>query len=119
VIRTHVRCTDIAPPRFQIVGHWSCLIAQRGLSECHEPLSFPITAVEIDQDPPQVWGLGRSIYSEAQLEAFAEFQMSSAVRAVYVIDASELAYCRRGPDGQWGLALGAHAQKHKSKFYGT
>jgi hypothetical protein len=92
-----------------IGGRWYCLIAQRGLSECHQPLSLPIGAVEIQQEEPEPWGLGRSIYSEAQLAAFAEFQQAAAVRAAYVADVSELAYSRRGPDGEWGLALGPRA----------
>jgi hypothetical protein len=96
---TPMRCTDIAPPQFQIGGRWYCLIAQRGLSECHQPLAVPIAAVEIDHDVAEPWGLGRSIYSNAQLAAFAEFQQSAAVRAAYVTNVSELAYSRRGPDG--------------------
>jgi hypothetical protein len=77
-----------------------CLIAQHGLSECHQPLALPIVAVEIDHDVVEPWGLGRSFYSEAQLAAFAEFQQSAGVRAAYVADVSELAYSRRGPDGE-------------------
>jgi hypothetical protein len=33
----------------------------------------------------------------------------AAVRAAYVADVSELAYSRRGPDGEWGLPLGPRA----------
>jgi hypothetical protein len=55
-------------------------------------------------------GLGRSIYSKEQLDAFHEFQMAAAVRAAYVADSSELAFSRLGPGGEWGLGLGNHAQ---------
>jgi hypothetical protein len=114
IIKSHavpVRCTDIAPPRFLIGGRWYCLFEGRGLSECHSPLNIPIATVEIEQEDSPKWGLGRSIYSPEQLKAFHEFQMSNAVRAAYVADASELAFNRRSADGQWGLALGQHAQE--------
>jgi hypothetical protein len=62
-----------------------------------------------DHDAAEPWGLGCSIYSEAQLAAFAEFQQSLAVRAAYVADVSELTYSRRGPDGEWELPLGPGA----------
>jgi hypothetical protein len=57
-----------------------------------------------------VVGLGCSIYSKEQLEAFHEFQMAATVRGAYVADSSELAFSRRGPGGKWGLGLGQHAQ---------
>jgi hypothetical protein len=74
-------------------------------------MNISIAEVEIDDEPLPKWGLGRSIYSPEQLEAFHEFQMSMAVRATYVADTSELAFQRRSADGQWGLALGQHAQE--------
>jgi hypothetical protein len=66
--------------------------------------------MDITQDSEEKWGLGRSIYSKEQLDAFHEFQMAAAVRAAYVADSSELAFSRRGPGGEWGLGLGTHAQ---------
>jgi hypothetical protein len=70
---------------------------------------LPIAAVEIDHDAAEPWGLGRSIYSEAQLSAFAEFQQSAVIWAAYVADVLKLAYSRRRPDGEWGLPLGPRA----------
>jgi hypothetical protein len=87
-----VKCNEIAPPRFSIGGKWYCLIEGRGLSECHKLLSLPLSPVQIDQDPPQQWGLGRSIYSPKQLEAFFAFQQASVVRAAYITDASKLSF---------------------------
>jgi hypothetical protein len=66
--------------------------------------------VDIGKEQEEKWGLGRSIYSKEQLDAFHEFQMAAAVRAAYVADSSELAFSRRGPGGEWGLGLGGHAQ---------
>jgi hypothetical protein len=66
--------------------------------------------VDIGHDGEEKWGLGRSIYSKEQLNAFHEFQMAAAVHATYVADSSELAFSRRGPGGEWGLGLGNHAQ---------
>jgi hypothetical protein len=71
---------------------------------------LPVSPVEVDEDDGKKWGLGRSIYSKEQLEAFHEFQMLVAVRVAYVADSSELAFSRRGPGGEWGLGLGQHAQ---------
>jgi hypothetical protein len=105
IIKTHavpVRCTDIAPPRFLIGGRWYCLFKGRGLSECHSPLNIHIATVEIEHEDSPKWGLGRSIYSPKQLRTFHEFQMSNAVRAAYVADASKLAFNRWSADGQWG-----------------
>jgi hypothetical protein len=113
VLKTHavpIKCTDIALPRFKIGGRWYCLFENRGLSECHEPLNLPVSPEEVDNEDDEKWGLGRSIYSKEQLEAFHEFQMSVAVRAAYVADSSELAFSRRGPGGEWDLGLGQHAQ---------
>jgi hypothetical protein len=74
-------------------------------------LNIPVAMVEIELDSSLKWGLGQSIYSPDQLKAFHELQMSTAVRAAYVADALELAFNRRSADGQWGLALGQHAQE--------
>jgi hypothetical protein len=80
------------------------------LSECHEPLSLPLSPVLIDQDPPQPWGLGRSIYSPEQMQAFFAFQQSSAVRQAYIADASELAFSRRSASGEWGLPISEYSK---------
>jgi hypothetical protein len=75
-------------------------------------MSLPLSPVNIDQDPPppQAWGLGRSIYSPQQLEAFFAFQQSSAVRAAYIADASELAFSRRSANGEWGLPISEYGK---------
>ena len=56
---TVVRCNEVAPPRFLIEGAWYCNYAT-GLRECHAPLTFPLTPLDIkDLDEPM--GLGRSL----------------------------------------------------------
>jgi hypothetical protein len=49
-------------------------------------------------------GLGRSIYSPAQLEEFARFQESQGTRRTFLAESAERAYNSRA-GGQWGSGL--------------
>ena len=49
-------------------------------------------------------GLGRSIYSSAQLEEFAYFQESQGTRRAFLAESVERAYNSRA-GGQWGSGL--------------
>ena len=102
-------CNDVAPPRWLIAGKWYC--SYPAIRECHAPDLLPLSPLEIIDSDKEGWGLGRSIYTPQQIEEFHLFQQSQAARNAYVAESTELAYIRRGPDGQWGLGLGERAQE--------
>ena len=56
-------------------------------------------------------GLGRSIYSPAQLEEFARFQESQGTRRAFLAESAERAYNSR-VGGQWGSGLSDLATAH-------
>jgi len=103
-----IKCNSIAPPRYSISGKFYCAFPE-GLRECHAPNTLPLTPLEIKEDDEEVIGLGRSIYSHAQMEEFVAFQTAQGARAAYVAEQTEIAFQRRGPGGEWGLGLNAHA----------
>ncbi len=55
-------------------------------------------------------GLGKSIYTKAQLDEFAWFQDSQGTRKAYLAETAELAYVGRLENGEWGLALSSATQ---------
>jgi hypothetical protein len=57
-----------------------------------------------DEDVPDL-GLGRYIYSKAQVEEFLKFQDSQGTRRACLTETAELACGVRGEDGSWGLGL--------------
>jgi hypothetical protein len=58
-----------------------------------------LNTVQIDEDDLLDLGLGRSIYSKAQVEEFLKFQDSQGNRRAYLTETAELAYGGRGKDG--------------------
>ena len=92
-----------------IEGAWYCNYAT-GLRECHAPLTFPLTPLDIeDLDEPM--GVGRSLYTQKQMEEFYRFQSSAGTRAAFIADQANRAFEGRTTDGQWGLALGNKAKE--------
>ncbi len=69
-----VRCNNIAPPRWRLNGLWYCVFPE--IRDCAEPGRIPLKPIAIDDIKVMTLGLGRSIYSPAQLEEFARFQES-------------------------------------------
>jgi hypothetical protein len=63
-----VRC-NIAPPRWRLNGRWYCALPE--IRDCAEPGRIPMKPIAIDDIKVMNLGLGRSIYSPAQLEEFA------------------------------------------------
>ncbi len=55
-------------------------------------------------------GLGKSIYSQQQLDEFARFQDSQGTRKAYLAETAEMAYIGRNERGEWELALSTAAQ---------
>ena len=60
--------------------------------------------IAIDDIKVMNLGLGRSIYSPAQLEEFARFQESQGTRRAFLAESAERAYNSRA-GGQWGSGL--------------
>jgi len=60
--------------------------------------------IAIDDIKVMNLGLGRSIYSSAQLEEFAYFQESQGTRRAFLAESVERAYNSRA-GGQWGSGL--------------
>jgi hypothetical protein len=96
------RCNDIAPPRWKIAGRWYC--AYPSIRECAPPRDLPVKPVIIDKEDVLDLGLGRSIYSKAQVEEFLKFQDSQGTRRAYLTETAELAYGGSGEDGSWDSA---------------
>ncbi len=72
------RCNDIALPRWKIAGRWYC--AYPSIRECAAPRDLPVRPVQIDDEDALDLGLGRTIYSKAQVEEFLKFQDSQGTR---------------------------------------
>jgi hypothetical protein len=96
-------CNDIAPPRWQIAGVWYCSFPE--LRECAPPREIPVEPVLINEGSVIGLGLGRSIYSQEQVNNFLAFQDSQGTRKAYLAETAEIAYWARGEDGAWGLGF--------------
>ncbi|OBQ32942.1 MAG: hypothetical protein AN484_27560, partial [Aphanizomenon flos-aquae WA102] len=111
------RCNDIAPSRFQIAGRWYCMFPE--MRECGAPEELPVQAVKIDEGKTTGLGLGRSIYTEDQIQAFVDFQDAHQVRRAYLAETAEIAYAGRGPNGEWGHGLGGLASASVVSLVGS
>ncbi len=76
------------------------------------PRSGYDTSREVKIDPVEMSdiGLGKSIYTKAQLDEFARFQDSQETKKAYLAEMAQLAYVGRSVNGEWGLALTSAAQ---------
>jgi hypothetical protein len=61
-----IHCNDVAPPRYKVGGKWYCSYPE--LKECHDPAMLPVDEVKIDPVDVSDIGLGKSIYTKAQLD---------------------------------------------------
>jgi hypothetical protein len=107
----------VAPPRYKVGGKWYCSYPE--LKECHDPAALPVGEVKIDPVEVGDVGLGKSLYTKAQLDEFARFQDSQGTRKAYLAETAELAYVSRTPSGEWGLALSSAAQGSLIDMIGT
>jgi hypothetical protein len=112
-----IHCNDVAPPRYKVGGKWYCSYPE--LKECHDPAALPVGEVKIDPVEVSDVGLGKSLYTKAQLDEFARFQDSQGTRKAYLAETAELAYVSRTPNGEWGLALSPAAQGSLIDIIGT
>ena len=83
-------------------GRWYCAFLE--IRDCAEPGRIPMKPIAIDNIKVMNLGLGRSIYSSAQLEEFAYFQESQGTRRAFLAESVERAYNSRA-GGQWGSGL--------------
>ena len=74
------------------------------IRDCAEPGRIPMKPIAIDDIKVMNLGLGRSIYSPAQLEEFARFQKSQGTRHAFLAESAERAY-NSWAGGQWGSGL--------------
>jgi hypothetical protein len=103
-----IHCNDVAPPRYKVGGNWYCSYPE--LKECHDPEMLPVDEVRIDPVKVNDIGLGKSIYTQEQLDEFARFQDSQGTRKAYLAETAEMAYSSRNERREWGLALSTAAQ---------
>jgi hypothetical protein len=103
-----IHCNDVAPPRYKVGSKWYC--SHPELKECHDPEMLPVDEVRIDPVQVSNIGLGKSIYTQEQLDEFARFQDSQGTRKAYLAETAEMAYIGRNERGEWGLALSTAAQ---------
>ncbi len=103
-----IHCNDVAPPRYKVGGKWYCSYPE--LKECHGPEMLPVDEVRIDPVQVSDIGLGKSIYTQEQLDEFARFQDSQGTRKAYLAETAEMAYIGRNERGEWGLAPSTAAQ---------
>jgi hypothetical protein len=82
-----VRCNNIAPPRWRLNGWWYCAFPE--IRDCAEPGRIPMKTITIDNIKVMNLGLGRSIYSPAQLEEFACYQESQGTRHAFLAESAE------------------------------
>ncbi len=97
-----VRCNAVAPPRWRLSGRLYSAFPE--IRDCAEPGKIPMKPIAIDDIKVMNLGLGRSIYSPAQLEEIACFQESQGTRRAFLAESAERAYNSRAR-GQWGSGL--------------
>ncbi len=103
-----IHCNDVAPPRYKVGGKW--YFSYPELKECHDPEMLPVDEVRIDPVKVNDIGLGKSIYTQEQLDEFDRFQDSQGTRKAYLAETAEMAYSGCNERGEWGLALSTAAQ---------
>jgi len=88
-----VRCNNLAPPRWRLNGRWYCAFLE--IRDCAEPGRIPMKPITIDDIKVMNLGLGRSIYSPAELEEFARFQESQGTPQAFLAESAERAFNSR------------------------
>ncbi len=75
------------------MGHCGVVVLSvPSIRKCATPRDLPVKAVQIEEEDVLDLGLGRSIYSKAQVEEFLKFQDSQRPWQAYLTETAELAY---------------------------
>jgi hypothetical protein len=91
-----------------VCGKWYCSYPE--LKECHDPEMLPVDEVRIDPVKVNDISLGKSIYTQEQLEELARFQDSQGTRKAYLAETAKMVFSGRNERQEWGLALSSAAQ---------
>jgi hypothetical protein len=89
--------------KWNIAGQWYC--AYPSIRECAASRDLAVRVVHIYEDDLLDLGLGRSIYSQAQVKKFLKLQDFQGTWRAYLAETAELAYGGRSKHGSWGLRL--------------
>lgn len=106
---TILPCSAIGPARWEIGGAWYCSYPE--IRECHTPKKIPVDDVVIDVGSNPTYGLGKSLYSQAQQEEFESLRNTIGARPSYVADASMRAFHSRSHTGSLGSGLSEWAME--------
>jgi hypothetical protein len=85
-----VRCNNIPLPRWRLNGQCYCAFPE--IRDCVEQGRTPMKPIAINDIKVMNLGLGRNIYSPAQLEEFARFKESQGTQRAFLAESAKRAW---------------------------